>query len=220
MYFLKIQYPLFTYFMKLLIFIIDLKLLRTWLKFKVYEVSRKYIIIFMHDNTILTSNWFTYWLKIPYLLKTSWNYFETFLKYFMKIFKPKIHAEQSRCAFFRLNPTVVRRLVPLVCIANVFGSLYSVADHVARPQRRKWDTVVGRDCEISVGIWWSSAIGPMCNTSHDDRASSVTKMSRLHTGWYKNVSHYRIVSINRISKDRFSVRFECKEASVTKKLKR
>jgi len=31
---------------------------------KVYEVSRKCIMLFMHNNSILTFNWFTYFVAV------------------------------------------------------------------------------------------------------------------------------------------------------------
>ena len=31
---------------------------------KVFHVSREYIMLFMHNNTILTFNWFTYFVEL------------------------------------------------------------------------------------------------------------------------------------------------------------
>jgi len=74
------------YFMKFLIFIIK------WLKtfknmIKVYDVSRKYIMLFMHNKLttmvnvnqqILTFNWFTYFVAVNYCTQhsPSWNFYD------------------------------------------------------------------------------------------------------------------------------------------------
>jgi len=57
--------PFLKYFTKLLIFYIK------WLKtfknmIKVYKVSRRYIMLFMHNNKILTFIWITYFAAVNY----------------------------------------------------------------------------------------------------------------------------------------------------------
>jgi len=51
---------------------------------KVFHVSREYIMLFMHNNTILTFNWFTYFVAVNYTesRKNHREIFEIFQKYF------------------------------------------------------------------------------------------------------------------------------------------
>ena len=81
--------PSLKYFMKFLIFVIK------WLKtfknmIKVYEVSRKYIMLFMNNNRYF--NWFTYFVAVNYTACThspSWNISEIFHEIFHEIFLAK-----------------------------------------------------------------------------------------------------------------------------------
>jgi len=53
------------YFMKLLIF--NIKWLKTFKNMiKVYQVSRRYIMLFMHNNNTYSFNWFTYFVAVNY----------------------------------------------------------------------------------------------------------------------------------------------------------
>ena len=54
---------------------------------KIYKVSRKYIMLFMHNNRILTFIRFTYLLCTA--RKKHHEIFEIFQKYFMKYLSPK-----------------------------------------------------------------------------------------------------------------------------------
>ena len=73
--------PSLKYFMKFLIFIIK------WLKtfknmIKVYEVSRKYVMLFMHNNRLPLTGLLTYFV----LPEKNREIFEIFQKYFTKYF--------------------------------------------------------------------------------------------------------------------------------------
>jgi len=57
---------------------------------KVYEVSRKYIMLFMHNNRY-TFNWFIYFVAVNY---TACEIFEIFQKYFTKY--EAFHAKKFR----------------------------------------------------------------------------------------------------------------------------
>ena len=75
--------------MKFLIF--TLKWLKTFKNMiKVYEVSRKYIMPFMHNNRYLTFNWFTYLLCIA-RKKTSWNFWNISEIFHAKEFREILH---------------------------------------------------------------------------------------------------------------------------------
>jgi len=51
--------------MKLLIF--NIKWLKTFKNMiKVYQVSRRYIMLFMHNNNTYSFNWFTYFVAVNY----------------------------------------------------------------------------------------------------------------------------------------------------------
>ena len=57
--------PFLKYFMKLLIF--NIKWLKTFRNMiKLCQISRKYIMLFMHNNKYFTFNWFTYFVAVNY----------------------------------------------------------------------------------------------------------------------------------------------------------
>jgi len=88
--------PSLKYFMKFLIFIIKwLKTFKNMIKVSLYEVSRKYIMLFMHNNRYLPLTGLLTLLQwtiqpAPTVHRETFEIFQKyFTKYFMKYFTPK-----------------------------------------------------------------------------------------------------------------------------------
>lgn len=56
---------------------------------KVHEVSRRYIILFMHNNRYLPSTGLLTKRYLHYLLKNVVKFYQYFIKYFHEIFQAK-----------------------------------------------------------------------------------------------------------------------------------
>jgi len=98
----------------------------------VYEVSRKYIMLFIHN--ILTFNWFTYYVAVNYIQPAPIVHREIFeifqkyfQKYFVKYFMPKNFMKFyiTNCNWLHCSHTYV------VCLIFTFRSLMSLPSSLA-----------------------------------------------------------------------------------------